>query len=148
MGLNTYNKAIGLIKCDILIILLPLSGSVLIDSKALKKILIREFLKRRLWIWDSFEFDTMNVHQAINTESKNRLIQNPDSESSISVPGIGFTVISETSESCRYEIVVKDTNSQSILSSALEKKFKIEPKKIENHDDVHYWYYDLNVSIT
>lgn len=50
MGLNTYNKAIGLIKGDILRMLLPLSGSVLIDSKALKRMLIRVFLKRRLWI--------------------------------------------------------------------------------------------------
>lgn len=148
MGLNTYNKAIGLIKGDILRILLPLSGSVLIDSKALKRMLIRVFLKRRLWIWDSFEFSTMNVIQAISKESKNRVIQNSDSESSISVPGIGFTVISETSESGQYEIVVKDTNPQSVLASAIEEKFKIEPKKTENHDGVYYWYYNLNVSIT
>lgn len=90
----------------------------------------------------------MNVNQAISKESKNRVIQNSDSESSISVSGIGFTVISETSESCQYEIVVKDTNSQSVLTSAIEEKIKIEPKKTENHDSVYYWYYNLNASIT
>lgn len=145
MGLRTYNDALSIINADLPHILLNLIDTDALDPRALRRKLLNEGSKLGMWVWDTFNFDRMNVESAVKSETLQRVILNPQSEGDILVPGIGYSLIEKTENSATWNVVVKDIIENSSVASGVEKKFDVDPISTDENDGVYTWRYNITV---
>ena len=148
MGLRTYNDAMSILNADTASILMNLIDTDELDPKTFRRKLVRESKRLGDWIWDTFNFETGNVNQEIDSIAKARVILNPESENSIPVPGIGYTATNRTDDSVTWFVIVKDVILKSTVSDGIEKKFDVEPINTSvidagENSKVYSWYYTI-----
>lgn len=144
MGLKSFNKALAILHCDFPWLLFNSFGVDELNPDALNRKLLQEVLKFEFWIWDTFNFETMSVSEAVEIDSVQRVINTPLSELSVPVPGVGYTVIRKNSSGYQYEIIVNDFDEDSEFAASIQQKFKMaEPKRIIDNDGFWSFFYDL-----
>jgi hypothetical protein len=60
------------------------------------------------WIWDTFNFRTDTVPQAIDSESQRHVYLNPEAGTAFIQPSIAYTYVSETDGVLRYSVYIID----------------------------------------
>jgi len=146
MGLRAYNDALSIINADLPNILMNLIDTDPLDPKAIRRKLINEGLKLGMWVWDTFNFDKMNVEGAVRNETLQRVALNPQSEGDITIPGIGYTLISQTEDQAIWSVIVKDIIEDSSVASGIENKFNVKPLSVDEKDGVYTWKYRITVN--
>lgn len=146
MGLRAYNDALSIINADLPNILMNLIDTDPLDPKAIRRKLINEGLKLGMWVWDTFNFDKMNVEGAVRNETLQRVVLNPQSEGDIAIPGIGYTLDSQTEDQAIWSVIVKDIIEDSSVASGIENKFNVKPLSVDEKDGVYTWKYSITVN--
>lgn len=146
MGLRTYNDALSIINADLPNILMNLIDTDPLDPKAIRRKLINEGLKLGMWVWDTFNFDKMNVEGAVRNETLQRVVLNPQSEGDITIPGIGYTLDSQTEDQAIWNVIVKDIIEDSSVASGIENKFNVKPLSVDEKDGIYTWKYRITVN--
>lgn len=117
----------------------------LCSPMVLRKILLRELIKLKLWLWDPFNFETMTVPEAIEIESNNRLIQDYSDESEIPIPGIGYKRVDDAEYNRdEYKLFVHDTKKNGYLINNIEKVLHIKDSLSSQgpYNNGYFYYYD------
>lgn len=146
MGFRAYNDALSIINADLPNILMNLIDTDPLDPKAIRRKLINEGLKLGMWVWDTFNFDKMNVEGAVRNETLQRVVLNPQSEDDIAIPGIGYTLDSQTEDQAIWSVIVKDIIEDSSVASGIENKFNVKPLSVDEKDGVYTWKYSITVN--
>lgn len=146
MGLRAYNDALSIINADLPNILMNLIDTDPLDPKAIRRKLINEGLKLGMWVWDTFNFDKMNVEGAVRNETLQRVVLNPQSEGDIAIPGIGYTLDSQTEDQAIWSVIVKDIIEYSSVVSGIENKFNVKPLSVDEKNGVYTWKYRITVN--
>jgi len=136
---------LSIINADLPHILLNLIDTDALDPRALRRKLLNEGSKLGIWVWDTFNFDHMNVESAVKSETLQRVILNPQSECDILVPGIGYSLIEKTENSATWNVIVKDIIENSSVASGIERKFDVDPISTDENDGVYTWRYNITV---
>lgn len=146
MRLSTYERIVSLLKGDIRkFILLGLNLDAGNRQNRLKRVLLNAIISKGLWIWDSFNFETMTVPQAIALDSLNRIVEEPKIESDIYAPGVGFTFIETTEDKNVYNIIVHDIENNSNIISVIQNNFETELVSTKQEDGIYSWTYKVYV---
>lgn len=143
MSLRTYNKAYALITGDISRIVTNSFGVGIIDSTKLDEMLRRRIARLRLWIWDTFNFETMTIPDAIASETPIHVVDSPASSSAIPVPGVGYSFVETIGDKKKFEVIVNDSVPDSAFAESIRKKFKMVYIRTSEHDGIHSYYYEL-----
>lgn len=143
MGLRAYRKAVAVINNDILSLILNSFSAGELTPEVLYDKFVYEIKKFKFWIWDTFNFDTMSIPQAIDIESRNRVFYNPNSGIEYPIKSIGYTLIEKTSGYFKYNVVVVDDTDESEFANSLARKFKMEHKNTDQFDGKYYYRYEL-----
>jgi hypothetical protein len=146
MGLRAYNDALSIINADLPNILMNLIDTDPLDPKAIRRKLINEGLKLGMWVWDTFNFDKMNVEGAVRNETLQRVVLNPQSDGDIAIPGIGYTLISQSEDQAIWSVIVKDIIEDSSAASGIENKFNVKPLSMDEKDGIYTWKYSITVN--
>lgn len=114
----------------------------------IRQLLINEFVKFKVWTWDTFNFTTMRIPDAIAEEAEQRVVSNHTSETDVPIPGIGYKILTNTPEYCDYELVISDVNNNSKIYDHIKSRFKTgELKDLVYHDGGYSYICDLHANI-
>lgn len=115
---------------------------------SIRQLLVDEFKKYKIWIWDTFNFTTMTIPEAIANEAEYRIITDYSSSLEIPIPGIGYKLILEGSDYCDYEVTINDSYTGSEVYIDTKSRFKgITLREITSHDESYSYICDLHANV-
>lgn len=98
------------------------------------------------WIWDTFNFTTDTVPDAIERESLRHIYYNPSDDTTFIQPSVAYYFLSENSYGVRhFKFVIIDNHYPSQLVSDIEAKMTLTKVSTKKEGDYYYYTYDLYI---
>lgn len=114
----------------------------------IRQVLIDEFMKFKIWTWDTFNFSTMRVPDAVAEEADRRVVFDYSDETDVPIPGIGYRILQNTSDYCDYEFVISDTHTNSNIYNHIKSRLKTgDLKDLLYHDGGYSYICDLHANV-
>lgn len=118
----------------------------LIKRLDLHRVFMDVVSKSGKWVWDTFNFEEDTIPIAIDREAEAHVYNEPESGTEYSIPAIGYSLLSESSDGVRqYMVVVIDNQNPSTYVEDLQEQLNLIEDRVIKSGDLYYYTYTLYV---
>lgn len=99
----------------------------------------------KLWIWDTFNFETDSVTSAIERESMTHIYYSPEAGTDFIQPSVAYALVSENDGVRKYSVIVIDDNNPSVLFEKISEEFSLTDSQTSYVGGRYYYRFDLYI---